>query len=193
MKKLFLIPALLLTGCATDPATFKLALDAQRDVKPTIEMSCPLGGCSMSYTDPRDRQGVKLPSNGWDAFNNSVNVAGSVLTGAIVPLAMGAVAVKGFDSLKGSGATSTTTTDASNRSVTDNHSATATPTVVTQPAPTVLTQPAPVVLTQPPPIVVTTPAPVVVTQPAPVVVTPPPTPAAKICTTNPVTGMMVCT
>lgn len=162
MKKLLVVP-FLLVGCATDPKVMQMAIDANQKVKPTIELTCPNGGCTLAYTDPRDRQAVKLPTNGWDAFNNTVSTAGNVLSGAIVPVAMGVVAVKGFDSMKGHGTVTNTTT------VIDDHSATATPTVVTQPVPTVVNQPAPVVVQVPAGQVVN---PVVVTQPAPVIVNP---------------------
>jgi hypothetical protein len=145
MKSL-LIPVIFLAGCGTNPATLQAVLDAQTKSRPTISMTCPAGGCTLDYTDPRDR-GLKLPTNGYDAF---VSVSGQVtgLVGAaVVPYAMGAMAVHGFDALKGSGAvTTTTTTTTTDRHdvVTDSHAAVSTPTVVTQPAPIVVTQPAPV-------------------------------------------------
>lgn len=164
--------ALVLAGCATNTEQMRLALDAQAKLPPTLEMTCPNGGCKLTYTDPRDRQAVKLPTNGWDTLNTAISAGASVLQGAVVPAAFAAVAVKGFDAHKGSGAvtTNTTTTTTTNdtttttntlsgtgtlgsgaytattTTTTDDHSATATPTVVTQPTPIIVTQPAPVIV-----------------------------------------------
>lgn len=155
--------AALLSACATDPATLQAYKDMQ--AKPTIKISCAQG-CEAEYTDPRDRA-TKMPTTGWDVANNIVSTTGSVLAGAVVPAAMGIVAVRGFDALKGSGAVTTTTTT----TTTDNHAIdqTHTPTIVTQPAPTVVQIPAPTVVQIPPAQVVN---PVIVTQPAPIIVGP---------------------
>jgi hypothetical protein len=135
---------MILAGCGTNPATLQAVLDAQTKARPTISMTCPNGGCTLDYTDPRDR-GLKLPTNGYDAF---VSVSGHVtglVSGAVVPAAMGYMAIKGFDALKGSGAVTTTTTTTDRHDVvTDSHAAVSTPTVVTQPAPLIVTQPTPV-------------------------------------------------
>lgn len=137
-----------LAGCATDPAT--LATYERMQAKPTIKISCAQG-CEAEYTDPRDRAS-KMPTTGWDVANNIVSTTGSVLAGAVVPAAMGIVAIKGFDALKGSGQVTTTTTTTN----TDDHSATATPTVVQAPSPVIVQQPAPVQI--PAPVVVQIPA-----------------------------------
>jgi hypothetical protein len=128
MKKLLVILLLAvgISGCATSPETMQAAITAQTQIRPTISMSCPAGGCSMEYTDPRDR-GIKLPTNGWDAFNNTVSTLGGVAQTAVVPVVMGNVAIQGFKQLKGSGAVSTV--DSHN---VDSHNvdSTHTPTVV---------------------------------------------------------------
>ena len=153
---LILIPALLV-GCSTSTKDLQAVLDAQTHARPTIAMTCPAGGCTLEYTDPRDRN-MKLPTNGYDAM---ISVSGQ-LTGmvgaAVVPAAMGYMAIKGFDALKGSGANTTTTTTTDNRTtdrhdvvtdrhdITDSHDQTATPTVVTQPAPVQIPAPQVVVV-----------------------------------------------
>ena len=148
MKALLIIPVLiLLAGCGTSQKTLETMLDAQTKARPTISMTCPAGGCTLDYTDPRDR-GLKLPTNGYDAMVSITGQVTGLVSGAVVPAAMGYMAVKGFDALKGSGAVTNNI---------DSHDQTATPTVVNQPAPTIVTQPAPTIVN-----------PVVVTQPAPV-------------------------
>ncbi len=132
---------LMMSGCATSTEDLKAVLDAQTNARPTLSMSCPAGGCSLEYTDPRDRN-LKIPTNGYDALVAVTGQVTNMVSGAVVPFAIGAVAVHGFDALKGSGAQSTVTN-------TDSHDQTAKPTVVTQPAPTVVN---PVVVTQPTPV-----------------------------------------
>ncbi len=158
MKRLALITlALLASGCATSPEMLTAAIAAQSPARPTLTMTCPAGGCSLEYTDPRDRNQVKLPTNGYDAMVAVTGQITGLASAAVVPGAMAHVAVRGFNALKGSGMTMTTTmTD--RHDVTDDHSATATPTIVTQPPVQVVTQPPVQVVTQPPPLVVTQPA-----------------------------------
>lgn len=149
MKTLILLVLVFLGGCATSTENLKAVLDAQTNARPTLSMTCPAGGCSLEYTDPRDR-GLKLPTNGYDAL---VAVSGQVtgmVSGAVVPVAIGAVAVRGFDALKGSGAQSTVTNTDRHDTV-DSHNQTATPTVVN---PVVVTQPTPVQIPAPQVVVV---------------------------------------
>lgn len=141
MKKAILIVMMFLAGCASTKGDVEMAMQVQASMKPTISFKCPAGGCSMEYTDPRDRQAFRMPTNGWDFANNLVNTTGSVVQGVAMPLVFGNVAVQGFKALKGSG-TVTTTTNTDNHAVDSTH----TPTVVTAPAPTVVTQPAPIVV-----------------------------------------------
>jgi hypothetical protein len=153
MKRL--LPILFLAGCATDPATMKLAIDAHQSQRPTLRVTCPAGGCEVEYTDPRDKGQIKLPTNGWDFANNVVSTTGSIVQGAVVPAAFAFTAARGFDALKGSGQVTTTTTSTNNATTTtlsgtgvigsgthnpttttnnttttDSHDATATPVVV---------------------------------------------------------------
>jgi hypothetical protein len=158
---------LVFTGCATDPATMQMALDAQNNVRPTLELTCPAGGCQLKFTDPRDRQGVRLPTNGWDFAGKVVDTTGAILQGAIVPAAFAYTAVKGMEAMKGHGTTTnnttttSTNTESTHTSTTTqtlsgtgtlgsgaytNTDSTSTPVVVTQPAPTIVTQPAPVIV-----------------------------------------------
>lgn len=83
------ISILLLTaGCATDPETAKAIAKANQAIasKPTLSIECPATGCQfskLSYTDPRDKQGMAMPTNGWDAVkslgNNAERLGTSVL------------------------------------------------------------------------------------------------------------------
>ena len=148
---ILILIAVITTGCSTSSKDLQAVLEAQTKARPTIAMTCPAGGCTLEYTDPRDR-GMKLPTNGYDAL---VAVSGQVtgmVGAAVVPAAIGYVAIKGFDSLKGSGAqTTTNTTDrhdvvTDRHDITDSHNATATPTVVNQPAPVQIPAPQVVVV-----------------------------------------------
>jgi hypothetical protein len=154
----------ILAGCATDPATVGLMMQAQTEAakRPTLAIDCP-AGCSISYTDPRDRLNVKLPTNGWDAALGMTASVERLITGAVMPAAVAAIAIQG---IKGAGhdTVSTTSTNAtttsSESSVVDDHAtsstvdshnttttstdshavdSTHTPTVVTQPAPVIVT------------------------------------------------------
>ena len=165
MKRTLLVAALALGGCATSDEQMRMAIAAQQNVKPTLKVTCPAGGCEVEYTDPRDKGNIKLPTNGWDAFNNVVSTTGAVLQGAVVPVAMGVMAVKGMEAMKGHGQTTTTNTTTST-SATSTQSTTQTlsgtgvlgtgtySTTDSTHAPTVVVQPPPVVVTQPPPLVV---------------------------------------
>lgn len=67
MKYLAILIPALLTGCATDPATVQTLVAAQQaaNARPTLALECPAGGCKFEYTDPRDRQQLRMPTNGW--------------------------------------------------------------------------------------------------------------------------------
>jgi len=176
---------LALAGCATDPATVGMLMQAQADVakQPTLVLDCP-SGCSMRYTDPRDKQlNVKLPTNGWDAAVAVTQSVTGLVAGAVPYAAVGAVAIHGLKHA-GKNTTTTTTNTASGdgaatggpasfhteqigpqsqnpttntTTTTDNSNqgnATATPTVVNQPAPVVVPAADPVIVTQPAPIVI---------------------------------------
>lgn len=167
---LVLLLALLAGGCATSDEHMRMAIAAQQNVKPTLKVTCPAGGCEVEYTDPRERGQIKLPTNGYDVLNTAINTGASVFQAAIVPAAFAITATRGFDALKGSGAVTTTTTNTatthtntattlsgtgtlgsgaystSSTSTVDDHSQTATPTVITAPAPVIVTQPAPVIV-----------------------------------------------
>lgn len=153
MTRIALIAALTaMAGCATDPATMQAAMDAQAKARPTLAVTCPAGGCTVEYTDPRDRN-VRLPTNGWDAAMTISGQVTSLIGGAVVPAAMGIVAVEGFRAMRGHGAqTTTTTTDSRDMSsITDSHDTTTTTTTDSTHTPTVVTQPAPIVVEVPTP------------------------------------------
>lgn len=150
--------ALWLSGCASlgekSPDIAHKIADAQIKAaeRPTFSITCPPAGCvigKISYTDPRQGSGLKMPTNGWDVVNNAVSTLGGVANAAIVPAAMGTVAIKGYQALRDvkAGDTITTITTTDSHAVDSTHA----PTVVTQPAPIIVEQPAPVVV---PPTVV---------------------------------------
>ena len=162
MKSLVLIVASTLSviGCGTSPASIQALAEAHSKImsQPTVTIKCE-SGCSASYTDPRDRQQLTMPTNGWDAFKHATSSAVGIVTGAVPWVVVGSVAKTGIKNAGGNTSStdsSTTTTD--NHAVTssdshnvdshniDSHDAVSTPTVVTQPAPLVVTQPAPIIV-----------------------------------------------
>lgn len=152
MRYLIAVPIVIgLSGCASfgKADISEKVIDAQIRAaeRPTLSITCPQAGCvigNVTYTDPRANPGLKLPTNGWDVVNNAVSTLGGVANAAIVPAAMGTMAIKGFQALRDvkAGDTITTTTTTDSHAVDSTH----TPTVVTQPAPLVVEQPAPLVV-----------------------------------------------
>lgn len=174
-----LFSAALLAGCVTTKSDVELAKALHAQQQPTFKIECPDSGCvmkSMAYTDPRDRQAIKLPTNGWDSLNRIVDVTGSLVQGTIVPAAFAYTATRGFEALKGSGGvttihtantstansgnTQTSTVGANSGANSGNSGRLAGGDVVDSThAPTVVTQPPPVVVEQPAPVIVPAPAP----------------------------------
>lgn len=114
MIRLLLCIATLLVGCATSDKVTEAMLQAhmQAQAQPTLSIRCPSGGCEVTYTDPRDRQQFRAPTNGWDAVTSVGNAAVGLVQAGIVPVALGAVAVKGMQELAAAkGPTTTTTTN----------------------------------------------------------------------------------
>ncbi len=169
-----------LTACATPPEAIKAVADAQARAaeRPTITLECAQG-CKATYTDPRDRaQGIKAPTNGWDALATVTGSVERVVTGAVLPAATVAIAREIRRAGEGGNTTTTTTTTASGAgastggpgnyeqvgpdsgntttttttSTTDNSNRSTTTTNTA--TPTIVTQPAPIVVTQPAPVVV---------------------------------------
>ena len=162
---------IILNGCATDPATVEHLARAHAEAAKvqTLTLECS-GPCKASYIDPRDRPALALPTNGWDAARSITGSIERIVTGAVMPAAVAAVAITG---IKGAGhdTVSTTTTNtttnstSSQSSVVDDHSVntdshassvdshntdshnTDSHNVDSTHAPTVVTQPAPVVVT----------------------------------------------
>jgi hypothetical protein len=148
------------------------ALQAQIEAQ-TLRIDCP-AGCSVQYRDPRTPVQVSRPTNGWDAAIAMTGAVAGVASAAVVPAAMGYVAVEGFRRLQNSGPVdnsiggNVTTGNSGRIDSADDY--THAPTVVEQPAPTVVTQPPVQIVTQPPAQVIEQPPPIVVEQPAPIVV-----------------------
>jgi len=89
-----------LAGCATPEAIVAKAVDAQiaQMAKPTFSVELSDAGAvkKIEYHDPRDRQGIQLPTNGWDFAKSVVGSAERVTLGAAPWAAVGTVAVKGL-------------------------------------------------------------------------------------------------
>lgn len=115
MKLAIALLAIVMTGCATAPETTSMLLDAQVKLasKSTLSINCP-SGCSVDYTDPRDRAAaIKMPTNGYDVANSLINRTAEIVSGAVIPVTFGYVATEGFKAMKGHG-TTTTSTDTHN-------------------------------------------------------------------------------
>lgn len=79
---------LMMGGCSTSSESIHAMSSAQADIARirTIEAECT-GPCKISYTDPRDRMQIKMPTNGWDAMTSLANSVERVVTGAVLPAA----------------------------------------------------------------------------------------------------------
>ncbi len=168
----------------------KMAIDAQQSAKPTLRVTCPAGGCEVEYTDPRDKGNIKFPTNGYDAYMATIGAVKDFATAAIVPAAMGMVAVRGYQNLKGSGATTTTTSTSTNTATTtntaDSNNSTTTSTTASLTGSGVIgsgTNTAPTTTTT------TTTTDNHSQTSTPTVVQPPP---GKVCSVDPVTGALTC-
>ena len=112
---------LMMGGCATSAESIHAMASAQADIASirTIEAECT-GPCKISYTDPRDRLQIKMPTNGWDAV---LSVAGSVervVTGAVLPAAAVAMVREVRRAGEGGDVTTNNTTTTRNASTTTN-------------------------------------------------------------------------
>ena len=153
MKALVILVALSLSACATDPTTVQTLVAAQQasNARPTLALECPAGSCKFEYTDPRDRQQLKMPTNGWDAMTS----IGNNITSVVPLLVTGQIAISGFNALKSSGAITNTTGAVSTVGATTTlsgtgslgsgtYSTTANPISTTTPAPVVVTPVTPI-------------------------------------------------
>ncbi len=172
---LFLVTVVLMSGCATDPASIEHLAKAHAEAAKvqTFTLKCS-GPCEANYTDPRDRPQLALPTNGWDALRGVSKDLTGLAAGVAPWYAVGTVAVEGIKRAGGnnssvntssdshdtvSTATTSTTTTTSTSSVVDDHSVntdshassvdshnTDSHNIDSTHAPTVVTQPAPVVV-----------------------------------------------
>jgi hypothetical protein len=99
MNKMFSVFLLLpLLGCETNPANFNSIVEAQLKLKsiPTIVMTCPAGNCTLTYKDPRDNDGLALPTNGWDALKSVSRDVKDITLGAAPWVATARIATVGI-------------------------------------------------------------------------------------------------
>lgn len=108
---LVLLCALAMSACATDPKIVAAMIESHRAAQsiPTLTVRCP-ASCEVSYVDPRDRAQFRPPTNGWDAAIAIAPSVAGIVSATLPAVAVGYVAVRGFDALKGSGAVITRTT-----------------------------------------------------------------------------------
>lgn len=108
---LVLLCALAMSACATDPKIVAAMIESHRAAQsiPTLTVRCP-ASCEVSYVDPRDRAQFRAPTNGWDAAIAIAPSVAGIVSATLPAVAVGYVAVRGFDALKGSGAVITRTT-----------------------------------------------------------------------------------
>jgi len=140
------------------------AVEAQAAAQ-TFEIDCP-AGCKISYRDPSTPTAIPRSTNGWDAAVSITQAVTGAVGAAVVPAAMGYMAIEGFKALRGHGATDNSvagnvnTGNSGRIDSTDDY--TSDPTVVEQPQPVIVTQP-PVQVVDP--VVVPPPDPIIVDQP----------------------------
>ncbi len=102
---------LIMGGCSTSAESIHAMASAQADIARirTIEAECT-GPCKISYTDPRDRLHIKMPTNGWDAVTSVASSFERVVTGAVLPAAAVAMVREVRRAGDGGDVTSNTTT-----------------------------------------------------------------------------------
>lgn len=118
---LVLLCALAMSACATDPKIVAAMIESHRAAQsiPTLTVRCP-ASCEVSYVDPRDRAQFRAPTNGWDAAIAIAPSVAGIVSATLPAVAVGYVAVRGFDALKGSGAVITRTTSSTTIGPVDN-------------------------------------------------------------------------
>lgn len=112
---------LIMGGCSTSAESIHAMASAQADIARirTIEAECS-GPCKISYTDPRDRLQIKLPTNGWDAVTSVASSVERVVTGAVLPAAAVAMVREVRRAGDGGDVTTNNTTTTRNASTTTN-------------------------------------------------------------------------
>lgn len=131
MRTLTLLSAIAaLTGCTASLTKEEAAMYAEINAKPTLDVQC-VSGCTVQYTDPRDRAAPPKQTNGYDA---AIAVTKTLVGGvtSIAPYAaVGAVAVEGIKNASRSITSSVTTSDISdsNNTATSEQSSTHTTTL----------------------------------------------------------------
>lgn len=112
---------LMMGGCATSAESIHAMTSAQADIARirTIEAECT-GPCKISYTDPRDRLQIKMPTNGWDAVTSVAASVERVVTGAVLPAAAVAMVREVRRAGDGGDVTTSNTTTTRNTSTTTN-------------------------------------------------------------------------
>ncbi len=112
---------LIMGGCATPADSIKAMAGAQAEIAKvrTLEAECS-GPCKISYTDPRDRLQIKLPTNGWDAVTSVASSVERVVTGAVLPAAAVAMVREVRRAGDGGDVTTNNTTTTRNASTTTN-------------------------------------------------------------------------
>ncbi len=112
---------LIMGGCSTSAESIHAMASAQADIARirTIEADCS-GPCRISYTDPRDRLQIKMPTNGWDAVTSVAGSVERVVTGAVLPAAAVAMVREVRRAGDGGDVTTSNTTTTRNASTTTN-------------------------------------------------------------------------
>jgi hypothetical protein len=111
MKLFALVIVGLLAGCSTQPAAIQAMAEAQAKMAQvrTLEAECT-GPCKINFTDPRDRQTVRMPTNGWDAMASITGSVERIVTGAVLPAATVAIVREVRRAGEGGNTSNTTTT-----------------------------------------------------------------------------------
>jgi hypothetical protein len=143
------------------------AIEAQAQQQ-TFQIDCP-AGCKISYRDPNAPVSIPRNTNGWDAAVSMTNAVAGVVGAAVVPAAMGYMAIEGFKAMRNHGAIDNSVAGDVNTGntgrINSNDDSTHTPEIVTQPPSTIVTQPSPVIVPSPEPLIVEQPDPIVIDQP----------------------------
>ncbi|MCV6588050.1 MAG: hypothetical protein OIF57_03315 [Marinobacterium sp.] len=135
MKRLLIFFSVMtITGCSSKGLSAQDLAQLQQARPNTLTVTCPAGGCTVEYRDPRDQIQLPRQTNAYDVAQQLIQTGGSVAMGVAPWVATASIAA---DSFKKAGNVITDSYNADN---------THTPAVITTPDPVVVTAPDPLVV-----------------------------------------------
>ena len=97
---IMLMSLLVLSGCASNSMTNEQKVQLLKDYneRNTLTVTCPNGGCTIEYRDPRDKLQLPKNTNGYDVANSIVRSITNIATSVAPWAAVGIIATDGIKS-----------------------------------------------------------------------------------------------